>query len=157
MESCDYEEYNIIYLKKEYLPGRIMAYYEPIDTMWDLWTFHGVIAIDRGRTWKRAFFINVMIHELGHALAIPHAEDHENRNFNLSEFMIPAGFGCSDYERNICNFRNYDFETFIAPFPGMKTTRENLRIREEERIRLLKHVNEICKGDLICFKDIMGG
>ncbi len=120
IESCDYGKYNIIYPKKENLSSkRWWAYYRSIDTIWDLWTFHGEVVMNSQKNFSDSLFTNVMIHELGHALGLPHVKDHGegNRHKNLSEFMLPAGLGCENYWKgDICEFTDYDFKTFIQPF-----------------------------------------
>ncbi len=146
IESCDSDKYNIIYLLKEDLRHRkAIAYYSAIDTIWDGEYFYGKIIMTDWKDWTKAHFINVMIHEMGHALGLPHVMDHGKyeRYKNLSELMIPAGFGCDLYLQNICNFTDYDFEAFILPFPlwpmtkeGYKHYKEQERERDRERARI---------------------
>ena len=155
IESCDSDRYNILYTGKKYLSDA-RAYYSARDDWWDFTNFHGILVfasnIDWADTtkWTKTYFINVMLHELGHVLGIPHGKTRD------TSIMGGYGyFGCF-HKEDICNLLSWDFETFIEPFSGIKTTRENLRIIEEERIRLLNHANNICEGDFLCVKDIMG-
>ena len=116
--SCDDSKYNLIYVRKEDLkPDDVLGRYRPDeDTLWDYKYFHAFILMDNKegntpRIWERAHFINVMIHELGHGLAIPHMPP------SRTELMRTAGFGCEDYKtKNICNFTDADWEKFLWPY-----------------------------------------
>ena len=142
VESCNRNKYNIIYPKKEelYDPANgedTIAYYKPYDYWWDFVTFYGVIAMDSNTRWNREHFINVMVHELGHALGIPHAPK------GSSEFMIAKGFGCDEYDDNICEFTDYDWVVFLDPYnPANAETRANYEARMElEDKRILEMLN----------------
>ena len=70
--------------------------------------FHANIVMDSNTKWNRTYFMNVMIHELGHALGIPHIQ---------TDIMQSHGFGCDDYEDiNICTLQDFDFEKFLWPY-----------------------------------------
>ena len=139
VESCDRNEHNIIYPRKEALsdPSNndyTRGYYSPRDYWWDFVDFYGVIAMDSNTKWTRAFFINVMVHELGHALGIPHAP------LGRSEIMMADKFGCGDYTIDICNLITYDFEVFLAPYnpqEAMPQATYDLILENERRIEKL--------------------
>ena len=115
VESCDRDKYNIIYLFKEYLGPEKLGDYGAIDTMWDFRSFYGKIRINSAVDWGGHHFVNVMIHELGHALGLPHAQ-----NAHYSQFMLPKGFSdACDEDFKRCRFTSYDFEAFIRPFVDM--------------------------------------
>ena len=90
VESCDRDEHNIIYTVKNDLGSNdkdMLGRYWSVDNYWnvnDLWRyFYAVIEMDthhkkggKPRVWTKAYFINVMTHELGHALGLP---PHEGR------------------------------------------------------------------------------
>ena len=66
----------------------------------------------------------------------------EDRYKNLSEFMLPKGFGCKGYRRNkICEFTDYDFETFIDLFPGRKIPYVSMTVFFERLFR--DQINQI--------------
>ena len=127
MESCDSDLYNIIYVGKKSL-GNMAGYYSPRDSMWDFVYFHGFIVMNSDQNWTREHFINVKIHELGHGLALPHVPKESDK----SDLLWPAGFGCK-YREKICDLVDYDFETFIEPFPGIPMIRVNQGIIDEQR------------------------
>ena len=105
-ESCDYY-HGIIYIKKSHLPGERLGQH----THKGGWfrPFQSRIKMDI-RDWTRELFINVMIHELGHALGMPHAFPGE------SELMTSHGFDCETRgETNLCTLLPADFESFLKP------------------------------------------
>ena len=56
------------------------AYYKFVHR-WDFWTFYSNIVFNNQWLWtsdRRIEFINIMIHELGHALGIPHKKTKES-------------------------------------------------------------------------------
>ena len=55
--------------------------------------------------------------------------------------MHAAGKGCYNVYEDICEFKDYDFDTFIAPFPGIKATPEVYKKRMEQR-EMLKEYKE---------------
>ncbi len=152
IESCNYEKYNIIYTKKEdFGLKKRWAYYIAIDTNWDLWTFHGEVVMNSLKNFSDFLFTNIMIHELGHALGLPHVRDHGegNRHKNLSRLLIPAGFGCT-FEYDICEFTDYDFEAFIAPFtdePMARTDPRYIRAVEEREREVRFRATWACPDD----------
>ena len=65
------------------------------------------------RHWNKYHFTNVMMHELGHALGLPHMKG------EYSEIMTSHGFGgkCRDNpKKKRCDFTDYDFERFLWPY-----------------------------------------
>lgn len=132
VESCDDDNYNIIYTRKDDLENPTVAYYSARDLLLDFMTFYGIIGFSKDETWNKAFFTNVMVHELGHVLGIPHAK------FGDSTFMAVHGFDCKEPKKNICEFQKrydgtiYEIEAFIEPFPGEPMTRARA---ERERIK----------------------
>ena len=52
-------------------------------------------------------FINVMMHEWGHALGLPHLRPQD------TDIMTSHGFGCeTDGKRKICELSGHDYATF---------------------------------------------
>ena len=116
VQSCDRNNYNIVYILKANLPGHSAGEYKYIDTTWDWKIFYGVILMDTHlpsglrRTWSRVLFTNIMIHELGHALGIPHLDP------NISEFMASQNYPNCEESIDICHFQSADFEAFLQPY-----------------------------------------
>ena len=114
VESCDFDNFNIIDVGEDRL-----FYYAQLLSLFPIapggYFHNGMIrmSVEAGR-WPKALFINIAVHELGHALAIPHAPPGPD---SPSNFMPPGDFGgCKEPYYNICEFTDYDFDIFIAPF-----------------------------------------
>ena len=115
--SCDDSKYNLIYVSKEDLPNNTLGTYEQTNQDKFLEGYIKMDTIDeegKPRIWTKDHFINVMIHELGHGLSLPHM------NPDRTELMRTAGFGCLDYQYNICNFTDADWEKFLWPYEPEK-------------------------------------
>ena len=101
--------------------------YSPVDDFWDFKDFYAIIRIDshnkKGhyREWTRAFFINIMTHELGHGLALPHMDE------KYSQMMVSSGFGCEDYKTTkVCQLTDYDMERFLWPYDPPTVEENNM-------------------------------
>ena len=102
---------------------------------------------NKPRNFTREHFINVMIHELGHAIAIPHIHP------DLTDIMQSDGFGCFEFEENICEFTDTDWEKFLGPYNPEESYKAR-KEREKKHIEFLHYVNDICKGSVACSADM---
>ena len=149
VESCDSDEHNIIYLYKEKLsfPSEkiyTLGYYQPHHYWWDFMNFHANIVMDSNTKWNRAYFMNVMIHELGHALGIPHIQ---------TDIMQSHGFGCKNYKTtSICALQDYDFDKFLQPYKPPSLARQ--RKYEENMIIMLR---EATVREMNCLQGVPRG
>ena len=142
VKSCDRYKHNIIYTFKDNLAGTTLGMYSPVDDFWDFKDFYAIIRIDshnkKGhyREWNKAFFINVMTHELGHGLALPHMDE------KYSQMMVSSGFGrCKKYKTSkVCQLTDYDIERFLWPYdpPSLaehQRQQEMARLHDERQMR----------------------
>ncbi len=119
--SCDDSKYNLIYVRKENLPDNTLGIYTQNFKAKVLEAYIKMDTIDEWgepRVWKKEHFINVMTHELGHGLALPHM------NPDRTELMRTAGFGCVDPDNNICNFTDADWDKFLWPYEPEKASKK---------------------------------
>ena len=104
-ESCDNSRYNIVYVELGTVDPDILAYYKPTKPVGS--DFYGRIVISNKENWKKPHFINVVMHELGHALGLPHLIPTE------TDIMTSHGFGCeTDGKYEICELSPDDYLTF---------------------------------------------
>ena len=115
-ESCEYD-HGIVYIEKNHLPGKDRGRYGHRGG--GLFSaFQGLVEMDK-RKWTKELFINVMMHELGHILGLPHAYPWD------SDIMISHGFGCETVEtEKICDLLDADFESFLKPYRGSDKVHE---------------------------------
>ena len=118
VESCNTNKHNIVYVVRNDLEERKYGEYTPVHKKFDpfngLWKwddkiFYTIIEMDI-RSWSKELFINVMVHELGHVLGIPHLFPIETK------LMQSHDYGCYKYEENICEFSDADWEFFLYPY-----------------------------------------
>ena len=136
-ESCDYY-HGIIYIKKSHLPGLRRG--QHTHKGWLFRAFQSLIEMDI-RNWKPELFINVMIHELGHALGMPHAFPGD------SEIMISHGFACKTRgAERICRILPADFESFLKPYnPEKAITWEERKAQMEKEERYRARPEDMCQ------------
>ena len=108
--SCDGSKYNLIFPTIGPTPPNALAYHRPFDPFWS--DFYGEIVMSDRSDWKdEELFVNVKMHELGHALGLPHLPGHE------SNIMTSSGFGCAgNGEHEICDLTDHDFKDFLKPY-----------------------------------------
>ncbi len=107
-ESCNNQLFHIIYPQKAILPSGALGGYR---TKGDSTSFHGVVEMSSKTSWRKPHFINVMMHELGHALGIPHLDREE------TEIMTSHNFRCGNRGKDkICQLKEVDFEAFLISY-----------------------------------------
>ena len=121
-ESCVPYYHGIVYIKKSHLPDEVRGRHQH-KRGGIFRIFQSIIEMDI-RDWTPHLFINVMIHELGHALGLPHAFPGD------SELMISHGFDCeTEGKKKLCMLLDADFESFLKPYnPENAMTREDMEI-----------------------------
>ncbi len=124
--SCDKEYHNLVY--PVFAPTKVdkktgtqaLAYYQPHNPWFN--DFYGSIVMSNNvkekngkiKVWEKDHFINVMMHELGHLLGVPHLEPDD------TEIMTSHGFGCeTGGKRKICDLTYKDLRAFsdLYPYP----------------------------------------
>ena len=146
VKSCDRNRYNIIYTLKEDLGKKTLGRYTPVDDYWNIFDlgryFYVIITMNSRENWDRELFINVMMHELGHALGLSHKRG-EN-----SEIMVSKMRGSDQCDKDavrerICTLKDFDIEQFLVFYdPAKAETRANYEARikaEMERLYFEQH------------------
>ena len=143
MESCNDAYHGVIYIKKSHLPGYTLGKHQHRDSGISN-VFHSLIEMDI-RTWGQFHFINVMIHELGHALGLSHAWP------GTSEIMISHGFDCeTGGEEKICDIGDIEFILFLKPYnpsDAMTRAERDAKRAEEARQRQISDLSHPCGGE----------
>ncbi len=143
--SCDKEKYNLVY--PVFAPTKVnektkiqpLAYYDAKHPWFG--DFYGSIVMSNNvkekngkiKVWEEHHFINVMMHELGHLLGVPHLKPDE------TEIMTSYGFGCGKRGKDkICSLTSGDFNSFVSIFRSRGKHIRELSWSEKEKFRELK-------------------
>ncbi len=123
--SCKGSISNLVYPRIGPTGDNVLAYHRPLNPKFVTsrflgiipyrWSekFYGEIVMSDKEDWKREHFINVMMHELGHLLGIPHLEPKE------TNIMASQGFGCRrGGKAEICDLTHKDFSAFLSLYPS---------------------------------------
>ena len=161
VRSCNPKKHNIVYILKKYIQNKnVLGGYSaenwkfaPWENLFDYrkwWgdgrQFYGYIAMNTQRFYSykhEIFFINVMVHELGHVLGVPHLHPKN------TEFMQSTGYTFCNFEEDICSHTEFDWKAFLEVYGyGELSWSAKERVREKnKKIREKKDRKE-------CFKQL---
>ena len=148
--SCDTDNYTIIYISKKVLGERVGGVHTPIiyqvapysnpnSVDW-LWWANGVrlagkIEINSisSISQKEKMMINILIHEFGHVLGLPHLHPEQ------TDLMQSLGYGCEP-DKHICNFTDADWEYFLEPYNPQYAT---LKYQRQVKLKRSKISNKM--------------
>ena len=152
--SCDKEYHNLVYpvfaptkVNKE-TKRQALAYYQPHNPWFN--DFYGSIVMSNNvkeengkiKVWKKHHFINVMMHELGHLLGLPHLNPEE------TNIMAQWGFGCREGGHGeVCSLTSGDFNSFLSIFKSRGKHIRDLVWEKEQEARLRKSKSNISWED----------